>query len=268
MKLVGILNITPDSFSDGGRFNNLQNALDQTQNLIEEGADIIDIGAESTRPNATPISHQEEWQRLEIILPQIIDICYKNNVAVSLDSRNSKTVRKALDLGIDIINDVSGFNDKKMINLASKSSKKIIVMHNLGIPAKKDIIIDKNLDEIEEIKNWAKSKIIHLQNSGIKKENIIFDLGIGFGKDAEQSINILNNIKEFKDLGVEIYVGHSRKSFLDELYISYEFLKMGFGSSGNYRNTKTLLVSQNLMEQGVDYLRVHDVLNHKKLIGN
>ena len=107
MKLVGILNITPDSFSDGGKFNNLQNAISQTKNLIEQGANIIDIGAESTRPNANPINHEEEWQRLEDILPKIIEISHQNNIKVSLDSRHPQTVKKALDLGIDIINDLS-----------------------------------------------------------------------------------------------------------------------------------------------------------------
>ncbi len=254
IKLVGILNITPDSFSDGGKFYNSNNALIQTQKLIKDGANIIDVGAESTRPGATPIDKNQEWQRLENILPKIIKIAHQNNVKISLDSRHYQTIKKALDLGIDIINDVTGFDNKDMALIGAKSNKKLIVMHNLGVPARKDLIIDQNLDEIEEIKNWMKKKISFLQELGVKKENIIFDPGVGFGKNAKQSINILNNINQFKDLGLEIFIGHSKKSFLDEV-----------NEKGD-RDSKTIFVSKNLIGKGVRYLRVHDVSNHKSLL--
>lgn len=259
MKLVGILNLTPDSFSDGGKFNDLENAVKQVEKLIKDGADIIDVGAESTRPDATPINAEEEWKRVEKILPEIIKISHENNIEVSFDSRNASNVEKALALGIDIINDVTGFEDEEMIKLAQKSAKKIILMHNLGVPARKDVIIDKNLDEINEIKNWAKSKIQTLQSAGIKKENIIFDLGIGFGKDAQQSINILENINKFFDLNLKIYIGHSRKSFLDQ--INYD---PTFGQDN--KDNRTLFISKKLIDQKVDYLRVHDVLAHRNLL--
>lgn len=250
VKLVGILNLTPDSFSDGGEFNNLKEALIKTQDLITQGAHIIDIGAESTRPGAIPINHEIEWSRLEDILPKIIDLCHKNNVQVSLDSRHYQNIQKALDLGIDIINDVTGFDDENMALIAAKSNKKLIVMHNLGVPARKDVIIDSSLDEIEEIKNWMFSKLQYLQNLGVKKENIIFDPGVGFGKNAAQSINILRNVSSFKDLDLEIFIGHSRKSFL--------------GGDIKDRDLQTIKTSKDLIRQGVGYLRVHDILGHKK----
>lgn len=268
VKLVGILNITPDSFSDGGKFNNLENALNQTQKLIDQGADIIDIGAESTRPNAKAINHAEEWKRLENILSEIINLCHKNNIQISLDSRHYQTIQKALGLGIDVINDVSGFEDKKIVDLAKKSAKKIVVMHNLGVPAQKNVIIDENLDEISEIKNWAINKINYLEKSGIKKENIIFDVGIGFGKNAKQSINILENINKFKDLGVKIYVGHSRKSFLNEMKFDEKDLTEIQKNNPNIdeKDLKTILISRNIALQGVDYLRIHDILGHSNVL--
>lgn len=259
MKLIGILNLTPDSFSDGGKFNDLENAVIQTKNLIKQGANIVDVGAESTRPDAVAINSEEEWRRVAGILPEIIKVCHKNNVKVSFDSRNAENVALALTLGIDIINDVTGFSDQKMVELAVKSGKKIIVMHNLGVPARRDVIIDKNLDEIAEVKNWARTKIADLQNSGIKKENIIFDVGIGFGKDAAQSINILNNIEKFQDLGVEILVGHSRKSFLNQIEFDHNF-------GEDNRDNRTLFISKQLIEKGVNYLRIHDILRHRNLL--
>lgn len=258
MKLVGILNITPDSFSDGGKFDNLNNALNHARKLINDGANIIDIGAESTRPNATPITQTEEWQRLEDLLPKVIELAHKNNVKISLDSRHYQTIKKGLDLGIDIVNDVTGFVDSKIANICATSSASLILMHNLGAPARKDVIIDENLDEIEEIKNWAKKKINYLLNLGIKKENIIFDVGIGFGKNAKQSINILNNIEEFKTLGIEIYVGHSRKSFLREYSFKTEI-------NSEDKDLQTLEISKDLIKKGVNYLRVHNVKIHKPL---
>lgn len=264
-EFFGILNLTPDSFSDGGKFNQLESALKQTQKMIDEGADIIDIGAESTRPNSTPISHEIEWDRIKNILPEIIKLAHNNNKKISLDSRHYQTIKKALDLGIDIINDVSGFCDPNMINLASKSQKLIILMHNLGVPAKKEVIIDKNLDVIKTIIEWSLSKIELLEKHNIKRENIIFDPGIGFGKDAQQSIYILENIDKFKILKTKILVGHSRKSFLDHIKFDHNFkLNSEEKFVEDIRDIQTLIVSKMLQEKGVDYLRVHNISLHRK----
>lgn len=254
-KFFGILNITPDSFSDGGKFYDVKSALNHLEQLISEGADIIDIGAESTRPNAIAITAENEWSRLQEILPAIIKKI-KNNypqIEISLDSRHHQTISKALDLGIDIINDVTGFDDENMVKLAAKSGKKIVVMHNLGVPADKNKIIPEHLDVTEILTDFIKTKLEQLQNAGIKKENIIFDPGIGFGKNAKQSIYILNNIEKLQNLGIPLLIGHSKKSFLDE---------MDFGEV-NSREEKTALVSAELIKKDVEFLRVHDVRKNK-----
>lgn len=254
-KFVGILNITPDSFFDGGKYDEENNAVMQLENLLKKSADIIDIGAESTRPNATSLSADEEWERLKNILPKAIKIVTQHNlenqrqVEISLDSRHHQNVVKALELGIDIINDVSGFKDSEMVLLAAKSGKKIILMHNLGIPADKNKIIDVDLDAVEIVINWGQIKIEQLQKAGVKKEQIIFDPGIGFGKNSTQSIELLKQIDRLRILDLPLYVGHSNKSFLD--YWDIE--------NCINREEKTAAVSQYLIEKNVEYLRLHKV---------
>lgn len=281
-KIVGILNITPDSFFDGGKYHQQENALKQLEILLQDGADVIDIGAESTRPDATAIDTQEEIKRLKDILPQIISEVQKHNqknhqkVEISLDSRHSKTIAWALGLGIDVINDVSGFVDFAMVELAAQSGKKIIVMHNLGIPADKNKIIDESLDVVEVLIDWMKSKLEILLKAGVKKSQIIFDVGIGFGKNAFQSIKILQEIDRFRVLDLPLYIGHSNKSFLDEIKSS-DLLESGNSSllfrreSGCTSNSecrarevhkitreeKTIAVSNYLIDRGVEYLRLH-----------
>lgn len=254
-KFFGILNLTPDSFSDGGKFNDVNLALEQTQKLINDGADVIDIGAESTRPGATPLNADEEWDRLKNILPAIINHVKKHHpkIEISLDSRHPKNVAHALNLGIDIINDVTGFENAEIIKLAAASGKKIVVMHNLGVPVDKNKIIPENLDVIEVLISWMKTKLKILEKAGIKKQNIIFDPGIGFGKNAHQSIKIIQNTNQLQTLGIPLLIGHSKKSFLDE--INFEETKS--------REGKTILLSKELSKQGVEYLRVHDIKENK-----
>jgi dihydropteroate synthase len=254
-KFFGILNLTPDSFSDGGKFNEVDLALSQTKKLIEDGADIIDIGAESTRPGATPITATQEWHRLEKILPEIINYTKKNHpqIEISLDSRHPETIFKALELGIDIINDVTGFENIEMIKLANASQKKIVVMHNLGIPADKSKVLPEDSSPTEILISWIKTKLNQLTKSGIKQPKIIFDPGLGFGKTAKQSIHILENIEKLKALEIPLLIGHSKKSFLDE---------MDFGEKKS-REEKTILLSKKLIDEGVNYLRVHDISANK-----
>jgi len=228
-KIVGILNITPDSFSDGGRFDNIAGALNHLQQMLNEGADIIDIGAESTRPNATPITSLEEWARLEKILPLLIEEVKKfnqdfvakkksqqqNAVEISIDSYHASTAKSSYELGADIINDVSGLQNEEMIEFIAAKNIKTIFMHSLSVPANPDIIINRALNVTAEILKWAKEKILYLEKRGVKKSQLIFDPGVGFSKDSEQSLRIIKNIAAFKELGLPIYVGHSKKSFLD-----------------------------------------------------
>ena len=256
--IVGILNLTPDSFSDGGEFNNIEKSVKQFDFLIKTGAEIIDIGAESTRPGAETISHQKEWNRLKPILESINKNITKYNnefiqPKISVDTRNYQTAEKTIELCSPyIINDVSGGYSSNMLDCIKNSKSKLIFMHSLTIPANKLILMKKNCDIIKSLINWGIKKINYLQDHGINKDKLIFDPGIGFGKSQIQSINIIKNIKKFKKLDVEIMIGHSRKSFLKEITPN-KLIKKDLETSiiSSYlENTKT-----------TNYLRVHDVFS-------
>jgi dihydropteroate synthase len=259
-QLVGILNITPDSFSDGGKYNLPNSAISHLHKLLKDGAKIIDIGAESTRPNAVPISWQEEWSRLENILPKIIEEVQKfnkknnQNIETSIDSYHFATIEKSYNLGIDIINDVKGLIDDRIINFIAKNKVKTILMHNHPLQINENLLHNQQLGINLQILKWARNKISYLKQKGVDKSQLIFDLGIGFNKNALQSIIILKNINLFRVLGLPLYVGHSKKSFLDAINIE-----------GN-RQSKTLEISKFLIKRNIDYLRVHDVAEHYKLL--
>ena len=255
-KIVGILNVTPDSFSDGGKFNSFDAALNHLQKLLQDGADVIDVGAESTRPKATPIQAEEEWRRLEKILPAVVLQVKKFNqnsqkkVQTSIDSYHFETVKKSHEAGVDVINDVSGLADEKIVRFIAEKNVTTILMHSLPIIANPDLVVNQNLKINQEILNWAWTKISDLEKKGVKKSQLIFDVGIGFNKDAAQSIRILKNIVDYRVLGLPLYVGHSKKSFLDAIKIDGD------------RAEKTLAVSKFLIEKKIEFLRVHDVAQH------
>lgn len=249
MKIVGILNLTPDSFSDGGKFNSLESALAQTQKMIEDGADVIDIGAESTRPTATKISAFEEWSRLQKILPEIVALVKKSarQVKTSIDSYHYETLVKAREVGVDVINDVSGLVDDRTIDFIARNNIETVLMHCEKIAAVPEALINPHINLIPEMLAWFEKKISELEKKGVKKSQLILDVGIGFGKDAQQSIRILKHIEQFRIFGLPIYVGHSRKSFLEEVNINGD------------RSQKTLVISKYLVAKKVDFIRVHDV---------
>ncbi len=250
VKIVGILNVTPDSFSDGGLYTQLSEALLQTQRMIDEGADIIDIGAESTRPGATAISVDEEFGRLSQILDDVIKLAHKHHVKVSIDTYKPKIAEIAINSGVDIINDVSGFTSHDMIDLVAKHKNiKLVAMHNLGLPAERSITLPENTDVIRHILNWGESLLDTLEEHGIKRSNVAIDPGIGFGKTALQSWYIVNNIEKLKECNAEIYVGHSRKGFL---------------ALDDNRDACTLATSLLLASKKVNYLRVHNVGLHAR----
>jgi dihydropteroate synthase len=253
-KIVGILNITPDSFSDGGKFNSLEAALRHGEEMIKDGADVIDIGAESTRPKSTPIGPDEEWARLAKILPAIVALAKKHKVQTSIDSYHFETVKKAHEIGVDVVNDVSGLIDERIIDFIAEKNITTILMHNLAIHANPDLVVNRNFNLDHEILDWANKKISYLAKKNVKKSQLIFDPGIGFAKDALQSIRILKNIDSYRSLGLPLYIGHSKKSFLDAIDIVGE------------RADKTLEVSKFLIKKNVDFLRVHDVKAHHSLI--
>lgn len=266
-KLVGILNVTPDSFSDGGKFNSVENAISHLKKMLSDGADMIDIGAESTRPGFTPVSIEEEWKRLQELLPQIIHEVQKFNqqnnkkVTTSIDTRHFETAKKAFEIGVDIINDVDGLIDDRTVDFIAQNNITTILMHNLKVPAIEENLINKHLNLIAEIIKWAKEKISYLEKRGVKKSQLIFDVGIGFGKNSLQSIRILKNIDEFRVLELPLYVGHSKKSFLEAI----DFSEIAESLD---RSEKTLIISNYLIKKNIDFIRVHDVEKNKFLIQN
>lgn len=247
-KLVGILNITPDSFSDGGRYALADAALRRYAELAAEGADIVDLGAESTRPGAAAISAEEEWARLEPVL-SALDF----RVPVSVDTRHASVAEKALRMGAAILNDQSGLGDPAMGALLAETQHPIVVMHAMTLPVDPTVRWEKHIDPVEAILRWKESVTERAAKHGIAPERLIYDPGIGFGKWPEQSLALINRAPELLKSGGKWLYGHSRKSFLTLLT----------DASPEGRDRWTCTLSQWLAHCGVDYLRVHDVKGHR-----
>jgi dihydropteroate synthase len=254
IRLVGIINVTPDSFSDGGKYQSTAEVIAAIEQMMADGADVVDIGAESTRPGATPLDADEEWERLAPLMAEI-DKLHNPFVKLSVDTRHATTAERVLDAGVHMINDVSGFTNVDMINAVLKSKCQLVVTHSLGVPADPGDIMDESLDVVTEVMQQGGQMLQSLVEAGIKPERLIFDPGIGFGKNTLQSLTLLQRIGELKELGVPLYVGHSRKSCL----------KAVAENSALSMDEATLTISQLLMQQQVNYIRVHDVAAHHQL---
>lgn len=257
---VAILNITPDSFSNDGYLYQASNTiLVRIEELIDLGANIIDIGAQSTRPNAHIISEKEEEGRLFPILQDIISLCHKNDVKVSLDSFNENNIHKGLDIGIDYINHVGYQDNKNIISLlTSYPNSQLIFMHHLTIPSNKEIVMT-SINFLQEIYDWLLNRKDYLIQNGIDSSRIIADLGIGFGKTPLQDYEIIYNLEFFQSLDIPLYVGHSKKSFL---YYDYQELCKDLKSFKKELTYSELLdknnaISNVLYQKGVDYIRMH-----------
>ncbi len=244
---VGILNVTPDSFSDGGKYFNLESALKRVKELLEEGADIIDVGGESTRPFSDPVPEDEELKR---VIPVIKAIKTDFPEAIiSVDTYKSKVAEEALKAGADIVNDISALRfDSKMIEVVKEFNCPVIIMHMKGNP-KTMQINPSYTDVVSEIKEFLKERIEFLVKKGVSFENIIVDPGIGFGKTFEHNIQILQNLDSFKELNRPILIGHSRKSFIGEIVKKPPYQRDG-GTVG---------VSLFACLKGAHFLRVHKV---------
>ncbi len=251
--VMGILNVTPDSFYDGGRYNKDNVLKDRIQTLISEGADIIDIGGESSRPGADPVPLEEELKRVMTAI-SLIDT---SKIPVSVDTYKANVAEEAFKKGAVIVNDISGMRfDPDMANVVRAFDAYVVIMHMKGTP--KDM--QKNpeyQDVISEIVEFFKERIDFAMSKGIRKEKIILDPGIGFGKKQTHNIEILKNIDKFKSLGFPLLVGHSRKSLIG--YLTGE-------QSPENRLFGTLGVSSYLIMKNVDIIRVHDVKPHIDLI--
>lgn len=247
-QLVGILNLTPNSFSDGGMYNDFECAKEHLLELINDGADIIDIGAESTKPYSKSVPAKEQ---LEKLLP-IIDFA-KGKIALSIDTRSSEVADECLNAGANIINDVSGFDyDEKMADVVAKYNVPVIIQHSKGTPENMQNS-PVYADLMEEIFLNLRKKVDFARSKGI--ENIIIDPGIGFGKSREDNFEIIRRVEEFQSLGCPLMLGISRKSLLnmqDEDNLT--------------KDIYTVALNTLAIERKVDYIRVHNVKMHRKLI--
>ncbi|MEA1975431.1 MAG: dihydropteroate synthase [Bacillota bacterium] len=244
---MGILNVTPDSFSDGGRFNNITSAVEQAKKMQEEGADIIDIGGESTRPGSKKVNEQEEIKR---VIPILKELRKSLNVIISVDTSKANVAKEALLNGANMINDVWGLQKEPEIakNIAEYDVP-VVIMHN-----KIDNIY--NDDIVKSMKNYFKVSLDIAKKAGIKDKNIILDPGIGFGKDPEQNIEVMSRLGEFKDLGYPLLLGTSRKSMIG--YI--------LDLPSDMRLEGTIATNVIGVINGYDFVRVHDVKEHVKAL--
>ena len=244
--IMGVLNLTPDSFSDGGKFNSKKKGINHAINLINSGANLIDVGGESTRPGSKVIKENLEWQRIEKILKSLI----KKKIPISLDTRKSRIMIKGIDLGVKLINDVSGLEfDSQTLSVLKKFKVPFVIQHSQGTPEN----MQKNpryKNELLDIYDFFEKKIKLLRLKGIKHNKIILDPGIGFGKNLKHNMSLIRNISIFHSLGFPILVGNSRKRFIKEL---------SGKNDSKFRNGGTIASSIYLMMQGVQILRIHDV---------
>jgi len=249
---MGILNVTPDSFSDGGRYLKPADALAQAEKMAEEGADIIDIGGESTRPFAQPVSVEEEIKR---VIPVIRMVRKKIKIPISIDTYKSEVARAALEEGADIINDISALRmDSRMGALVASRKVPVVLMHMQGTPRD----MQKNpryRNVISDIRDFLRERIERAREYGIKEERIIIDPGIGFGKTVRHNLQIIRNLKEFKKLGRPLLVGPSRKSFIGKI-LNLEVRD---------RLEGTAAAVALCVWNGADIIRVHDVREMKRV---
>lgn len=256
---MGIINATPDSFSDGGNLKTRTALHQKLDRWLQAGVHIWDIGAESTRPNAQAISPKEEWLRLAPILRAANEMrgTGLHRPLISVDTRHAETAQRALDCGADWLNDVGGLIDIDMIRLAKSSGVPVIAMHSLSLPAKVGETLNPDICPVEQVLDWLDERRALWQSAGLNLNQIIFDPGIGFGKTALQNISLLRACETLRAQRFRLLIGHSRKSFITSFTDSPP-------SDASLRDIETLGISLSLCQQGVDIIRCHDPLLHIK----
>jgi dihydropteroate synthase len=251
--LMGVLNVTPDSFSDGGKFFKVEDAVRCGIKMAEEGADIIDVGGESTRPGSDPITIEDELSR---VIPVIEGLSKEIDIPISIDTYKSEVAKIALDAGAEMINDISALRfDPKMKEVAAEYQVLVVLMHIKGTP--KNMQVNPYYDDvIKEIIEYLNESIQIAKDAGIKEENIIIDPGIGFGKRLEDNLNILKNLKKFSILSCPILVGPSRKSFIGKI----------LDLPVEERLEGSLAALTVAIMNGANIVRVHDVKESKRVV--
>jgi len=249
--IMGILNVTPDSFTDGGKFLDSNTAVNHAMDMIADGADIIDIGGESTRPFSDPVSEREELSRVISVIKKLRE---KTDTVISIDTTKSSVADNACNIGADIVNDISGLSfDRRMIDIIIKHDCPIILMHILGNP--KTMQENPSYDNlISDINNHLLDRANFALNKGVKKHNIILDPGIGFGKTIDDNFSIINSIDQLNDLGYPVLIGVSRKSFIGKALDVDE----------DNRIEGTIASNIIALDRGCKIFRVHDIIEAKR----
>ncbi len=250
-RIMGILNITPDSFSDGGRLDTREAVVRRVEEMIAAGADILDVGGESTRPFAGPVATEDELDR---VLPVIELIREVADIPISVDTTKAAVAAAALAAGAGMVNDISALRyDPEMAAVIRSYDGPVIIMHMLGTPG--TMQIDPCYDDVvAEISAFFEERLAWLDHNGIRRERVVIDPGIGFGKTVAHNIEILKNIKRFKETGCSVLIGHSRKSFIGKL----------LGLEVGERDCPTAVLTAFCAANGADIVRVHDVALNKQ----
>ncbi|MBI5392834.1 dihydropteroate synthase [Candidatus Woesearchaeota archaeon] len=256
VKLMGIVNLTADSFYDGGKYIPVESAIEHAIQLIEDGADILDFGAESSRPGAVSITAEQELERLLPVIKAIKQYIVDNQlpVLISVDTCKTIVAEECLKIGADIINDIAGLSDSAMAKIIAKYDASVVIMHMQGTPQTMQVN-PKYEDIVAEIKRFLAERAMLAKKAGIKQQNIILDPGIGFGKTVEHNLEIIRNLDVFVSLGYPVLLGVSRKSFIGKIT----------GADAQERLAGTIAMNTIALLQGVSYLRVHDVKEHKQV---
>ncbi|HVN24854.1 MAG TPA: dihydropteroate synthase [Syntrophorhabdales bacterium] len=251
--IMGILNVTPDSFYDGGKFYPQDVAITHALRLIEEGADILDVGGESTRPYSDATPAEEELRR---VIPVIREIRARSTVFLSVDTYKAAVAREAIEAGADMINDISGLTfDPETASVAAQSGVPVVIMHTRGRP--KEMQVNPGYEDvIGQIKEFFVDRVQYAKQCGVQDSNIVLDPGIGFGKRVEDNLTIIKDLRRFKELGYPILIGTSMKGFIGKLAGSPELEE---------RIEGTLASLALSLWNGADILRVHDVKKAKKV---
>jgi dihydropteroate synthase len=246
MKVMGILNVTPDSFSDGGRHFSLQTAVAQAEHMISEGVDVIDIGGESTRPFAEPVSLAEELDR---VIPVITALRKNHQTPISIDTTKAEVARLALAAGANIINDVSALQqDSAMIDLVKDTTVPVIIMHMQGTPGNMQVNPQYS-NVVSDIIDFFKKQLQWLRQEGVDLSRITIDPGIGFGKKLGHNLTLIKHLRDLHVLNQPILLGHSRKRFLGDIT----------GRETDDRDVSTAVISALALSHNIDMVRVHNV---------
>jgi dihydropteroate synthase len=241
--VMGVLNVTPDSFHDGGEYEAVEDAVARAEEMVDAGADVVDVGGESTRPGADPVPLEEELDRVVPVVERIADL----DALISVDTRKAEVGRRALEAGADVLNDVTGLEDPEMRFVAAEHGAPLVVMHSVNAPVdpdqdvRYDDVVDDVLDELTE-------RVLLAEKAGLPREKIIVDPGLGFGKTAAENFDLLDRTDEFHALGCPVLIGHSHKSMFDRVD--------RYPDDGGYATVAGTALAA---DRGADVVRVHDV---------